>query len=122
MSVDAIELSYGNEEDKISKKAHYDSENKCFYIVGNWDSIRVLDSIEKQLGRLLHLSSYSHMLKVLLVCEIDECLDYLNEYSIEVSEAVKQEINNRKKINSNIITIDSHLEDEGIVKKLNSYF
>ena len=115
LSVDAIELSYGNEEDKISKKAHYDSENKCFYIVDNWDSIRVLDSIEEQLGRLLHLSSYSHMLKVLLICEIDECLDYLNEYSIEVSEAVKQEINNRKKINSNIITIDSHQEDEGIV-------
>lgn len=115
LSVEAIELSYSNDEDKISKKAHFDPGSKCFYIVGNWNSIRVLDSIEKQLGRLLHLSSYSHMLKVLLVCEIDECLDYLNEYSIEVSEAVKQEINDRKKIDSIPLTIDSHQEDEGIV-------
>ena len=45
LSVNSIDLSYGNDEDKISKKAHYDPESKCFYIVGNWDSMRVLDSI-----------------------------------------------------------------------------
>lgn len=115
LSVDTIDLSYGNEEDIISKKAHYDPQSKCFYIVGNWDSIRVLDSIEKQLGRLLRLSSYSHMLKVLLTSVLEECIEYLKEYNIEVSESIEQEIHNREKVDSNIILVDKNHENDGIV-------
>lgn len=114
LSVDSIDLSYGNDEDKISKKAHYDPKSKCFYIVGNWDSIRVLDSIEKQLGKLLHLSSYSHMLKVLLTSELEECIEYLKEYNIEVLESIEQEILNREKVDSNIILVDNSDETDGI--------
>ena len=113
--VNSIDLSYGNDEDKISKKAHYDPESKCFYIVGNWDSMRVLDSIENPLGKLLHLSSYSHMLKVLLTSELEECIEYLKEYDIEVSESIEQEINNRKIVDSNIILVDNSDETNGIV-------
>lgn len=115
LSVDSIDLSYGNDEDKISKKAHYDSDSKCFYIVGSWDSIRVLDGIEKQLGKLLHLSAYSHMLKVLLTSELEECIEYLKEYNIEVSESIEQEIHNREKVDSNIILVDNSHENDGIV-------
>lgn len=104
ISVNDIELSYG-ETCTINKKSYFDSASKKFYIVGDWSSIRILDGIESQLGKLFHLKNNTHMLKVLLMLDIDGVVEYLAEHGITIPEEVEKELLKRQKEFSGVIEV-----------------
>lgn len=116
--VDGITLSYGDDNNQIEKTIYYDRKENAIYYKGDWKSARVLDGIEEPLGKALHLNkSNAHMLGILLTSTINECVDYLREYGIEVPQSIAAQLSENEEISHCKVTqedggtIDISLED-----------
>lgn len=90
-SVEQIELTYGDENDVIKKTVYADGT--CIHYIGEWKKLRVLNSLAEPLAKLLHIkASYAKMLEVLLTSDINECIEYLEEYGITICDEAKKEL------------------------------
>lgn len=78
-----IYLSYGNENDKQSRSSW--SEENTFYYVGNWSSLRTLDSLVEPLCNFLNIRYVERILIVLLLETFENSIEYLKEKGYDVS-------------------------------------